>query len=72
MEIFDIFKRLNLPIDFAYFLLNEETNSLRAVRTNRPGDGTLLRERENGGQRSRAIRTCMCWALTKTAIEKEM
>lgn len=41
-------RELNLPIDFTYYKLNQETNSLRAVRTNQPGDGTLLRDLEEG------------------------
>jgi hypothetical protein len=41
-------RELRLPIDFTYFILNEETNSLKAIQTNSPGDTTLLSDLEAG------------------------
>ncbi|HOI70104.1 MAG TPA: hypothetical protein PLN41_10190 [Methanothrix sp.] len=41
-------RELRLPIDFTYFILNEETNSIRAIKTNNPGDATLLPDLEEG------------------------
>ncbi len=41
-------RELRLPIDFTYFILNEESNSISVILTNSPKDMTLLPDLEEG------------------------